>query len=786
MRSFLFQDWHTVMVTTSDIASIVQAENAWLDTEAFRDAFLWFDVTQLTATSGTLSLTLESAPLRDERLFTPLDPLSAVITLALTTTSQVIALPNEILAVPTARWLRWRITPSAGITLPWGATFRMHVVANRVARGINVVSKRLAPQLEELERQADALPFLRDALQRNPELLLPNVAPRDRALLASALAERTPPPIRARRAPPNAYRVPSGMRALTGQTSGPDFGPIGPGSGGPSAPILKTLYTETLTPTRPPPEARPKPGSPGAPGPEAHAMKLWQLTGGFWGRWKWLGGPPLSENEYTPTENDRRDDESVTDWDKLYLLPTRSRSVWSANIAGTDLGIPLAYKDKIIFFFGDTIPYDSKVGGLSAGDCYGWTERQQDVFAVPPWIRFFTTDETTKLTHFVSLTIKGVPGAPDDQPRWWEANHGPTGAFVDGDTAFVFFLVDVEDGVDGGPQQLQRTVVGRCESVLSGQTPEWRYVADMPSAIPRIVAPLLVDGSAIGLPKLGKIVLLYGTDRNYRASYAYLAYCPLTEFAPNPYGSLRSLTLKYLQHVDYSAGVPGIPHWTDDATLAMPLFSAAELDRRVGELQVVHDPHTDLYLMTGGGLPKKPNFNGVLLRWAPSPWGPWGSTSMFNPKTSAVDTLTVTPEPVATLYDRDLDHGFGNLIHRLSLDAKDEAGGPIPPCYSTVEIQARGYDADGDDRLGDVLVPRKLKEDPNVPSRDCWGGAYGGYLVVPWFRARVAGGKDLLDLVYTLNTWNPYQAMLMCTTFEVGATARSISITAGSVVWKGK
>lgn len=130
MDSFLHQDWFTAKVDPTTQTDIAQAESDWLDLFLYEDVFAWLDVSMVLSGGGVVSMSYETSPTRESRLFLPLDPTFAVFPLAVTTTSKVTPLTSMTMAIPLARWFRWRLTVSGAATA-WGGTFRMHVVASR-------------------------------------------------------------------------------------------------------------------------------------------------------------------------------------------------------------------------------------------------------------------------------------------------------------------------------------------------------------------------------------------------------------------------------------------------------------------------------------------------------------------------------------------------------------------------------------------------------------------------------------------------------------------------------
>jgi hypothetical protein len=99
---------------------------------------------------------------------------------------------------------------------------------------------------------------------------------------------------------------------------------------------------------------------------------------------------------------------------------------------------------------------------------------------------------------------------------------------------------------------------------------------------------------------------------------------------------------------------------------------------------------------------------GVVVRYAPTPWGPWSGGDK--------------------LFDR--TEGMGRFIH-----------GP-----------------NQDDGLAGPVIGEK-KEDPMAVG----GGAYAPYAIERFTRVK----GDRLDLYYVLSTWNPYVVVLMNSQLDI-------------------
>jgi hypothetical protein len=142
MYGYVLQDWITIRGGTQNTPAgdIVQGESTWLGFSSFQDLVIWLDVRESNVTTGnTLTWFFETSPTKDNNLFTPMPTSASGTSLTVGFTVGLQPLIKVVLAsasttVPLATWLRWRVAPSASIVLPWDATFRVLVAANRVVR----------------------------------------------------------------------------------------------------------------------------------------------------------------------------------------------------------------------------------------------------------------------------------------------------------------------------------------------------------------------------------------------------------------------------------------------------------------------------------------------------------------------------------------------------------------------------------------------------------------------------------------------------------------------------
>jgi hypothetical protein len=142
MEGYVLQDWITIRGGTagSPAGDIIQGESSWMGFSSFQDIVFWLDVREASiAPSGqTLTWYFETAPSKDNNLFLAMPTAGAGVALGTSFTPGVQTLQKVLISqnpgVPLATWVRWRVSPSGSITLPWDATFRVLVSANRIVR----------------------------------------------------------------------------------------------------------------------------------------------------------------------------------------------------------------------------------------------------------------------------------------------------------------------------------------------------------------------------------------------------------------------------------------------------------------------------------------------------------------------------------------------------------------------------------------------------------------------------------------------------------------------------
>ena len=139
MEPIVVQNWTTIR--GADTTPFIQDLHDYLDAEKYVDWTFWLDVADAPSGASSLTFSIESAPNKDDFSFlttasTTMDPSAGVVVLR--------ALMNQTLKTQVARWLRWKITPSAA---NWSTTFRVLAAASRVHSGAFVPTQLSGCQL---------------------------------------------------------------------------------------------------------------------------------------------------------------------------------------------------------------------------------------------------------------------------------------------------------------------------------------------------------------------------------------------------------------------------------------------------------------------------------------------------------------------------------------------------------------------------------------------------------------------------------------------------------------
>jgi hypothetical protein len=350
---------------------------------------------------------------------------------------------------------------------------------------------------------------------------------------------------------------------------------------------------------------------------------------------------------------------------------TFNKTATKFSIYGTDLGVSFPYDGKLYFLFGDTTrrgPLEGLPKSAMPGAPYNEDVTDYDAIA-------FTTSD--RAYDGIMLEFNSSPPLVDDISQL-TAEHPIEGITI-GEDMYVFFTTDLNPNRRIMPR---RTVLAKStdggykfgNSLYTLSTGKFIHIS----------AQIVDNDKIYGLPQSnGKGLLLWGTGK-YRESDIYLAYMPLDE-------------ITVLSSIRYYAGLDTDskkPLWNTEETFAKPLFSAS----CIGELSVRWNYYLDKWILLYNC--DLCNTNGIVIRLADDPWGPWS-----------------TPKIVFDPAD-----GYGQFVHQ---PRKDE------------------------------LVDKE-RDDPTNPFDLGYG--YGPYQMAPY----ATGVKGRYSKIYfTLSTWNPYQVIQM-------------------------
>jgi hypothetical protein len=354
----------------------------------------------------------------------------------------------------------------------------------------------------------------------------------------------------------------------------------------------------------------------------------------------------------------------IGDFDNQTKKPTHNLSGSRYGVHGTDLGNSFEHNGKVYFVFGDmNQPFAPDPIAFS-------TSTDPDG---PLSLEFLTDTQG----EFLRVLPPGIEMGP------FEVNI--TGISLNG----VMYVVVKTDHSDA--RDRDRSVLTR----LDEQTRSFSVVRDI-SRLPggHFIKMTLREapGDLTGLPAPGPQVLMFGAGEATKSS-AYLAAIPASSFASG-------------DNTRYFAGLAaGMPRWSDKEADAAPLFDHPVL----ADISVIHATQIGLWLMLYNNAQIAPN--GVVLRYASHPWGPWSEPQV--------------------IFNARRDRGSGAFIHDPREQPDDGLAGPVAS------------------RTQDPLT---------TP-----GAAYAPYMIERF--TRVAGDK--LTIQYVLSTWNPYVVVRMKSTLAI-------------------
>ncbi|MEW6137600.1 MAG: ankyrin repeat domain-containing protein [Thermodesulfobacteriota bacterium] len=270
------------------------------------------------------------------------------------------------------------------------------------------------------------------------------------------------------------------------------------------------------------------------------------------------------------------------EWDRERAMFTKSRTLSTYKLIGTDLGAPFRHKDRIYLLFGDT-------GGMKGGDAIAYT----DITARP--------EEGLDLTFvhdgagvYIPVKIPGISQGNFEVPM--------EGVSVGG-SMYIYHTTD----------HTRKRVMGRSVVAVSRDDGKsFRYLYDF--SLQHFINVSVVKVQSAdwnGLPDAGESGLVIFGSGPYRESSVRLAFQPGRDIE-NP------SAIRYFSGTDPS----GTPLWSAREQDAQELFHQA----CVGELSVSYNRFIRKWIMLYNCTKE---FPGVLMRTSDFPWGPWSKPQVL-------------------------------------------------------------------------------------------------------------------------------------------------------------
>jgi hypothetical protein len=454
----------------------------------------------------------------------------------------------------------------------------------------------------------------------------------------------------------------------------------------------------------------------------------------------------------------------------LHKIETPTRTLTNCNLAGTDLGVPVTFSDKIVFVFGDSWPYVRKDDGkyywhkgwgkvdsigyiplpfdfsacraledLDAKIAKGVSPLTPD-YSTAPLLQFFIKPKATAgQPSFDELNIKKL--APKQGLGPYEV---PTGAFALNGYLYMFYNVKHQEQMGKSGKKITfflNSILAR-----SDQTHE-HWKKDVPPTFTRLfdvseqpgvadpenppeqetgpgkfihAAPAIMDQAmlnAAGLSALlpadlqnaDKVILIWGASWRYPHSNLYLAAISAADIEAQKDGT-RDISKWW-----YFGGIKnGKAEWNHDELGSAPLLDSWLNGKPcIGEHSVIWNDHLKQFILA-----YQDRWKEIIFRTSPSPWGPW-SREM-----------------------RVFGHGdvwAKKILHHMNQDT-----------ISNNVVQV--YKQDG--------------KEFTLPVN--WGATYGPYMLDQC--TNNADGS--LTVYFTMSTWTPYNVFLMKTSFRPVETAK--------------
>lgn len=320
---------------------------------------------------------------------------------------------------------------------------------------------------------------------------------------------------------------------------------------------------------------------------------------------------------------------------------------------------------------------------------------------------------------------------PDSQVSLRTGESAVSGITVDG-KMYVTFATDnpVDAGLPGNcwPSKKPHKKPPKClghqtRSVMAvlenPSSLRFRSIYDLSAPHPRYSSGAKFVDTAI--EPSGAYIYIWGTEGgiDYLHSPPFLARMRPSEIGLAAAGSGLAGANAVPKEIFYYAGLGdgGAPKWVANSEAsAAPLFHDTPTDC-MGELGVQWNPYVNAWVMLYNCADNTTGHpNGIYMRTAANPWGPWSAPqTIFNP----------TPNPTG-------ETGFCYFIHSTATSGPDAC-----------------------------------KNDPgslNPPGRGIHGADYGPYFIAHWTRG--ASTPESSTIYYTIDTDNPYGQVVVQTTIQ--------------------
>jgi uncharacterized protein (TIGR03437 family) len=401
-------------------------------------------------------------------------------------------------------------------------------------------------------------------------------------------------------------------------------------------------------------------------------------------------------------------------------LATVSQTQTNYGLIGNDLGSSFLHNGKLWILFGDTSPTNTFNGKPNSQTDPPRIAADNDSIAFTSSTDIsqcltlnFVKDSIGAYQNPVVLNAQGTPAIT------LGTNEVPQAGIDVGGSVYVVFATDNNNltPVTGNLGNSTRSVMA--VSSDDGNTYHYLYDLSAPPCVrcdgAKFVFVAMANGEGDGF------VYFWGAagGTGYRNSTVYVARKLAT-------GMGQASGMQYLTGL----AADGTPNWSASEASAVGLFQDASGANSTpanctGEVGVEYNTFVQRWVMLYNCQDRTPqNLNGIYMRFAQQPWGPWGAPQ--------------------TIFNGQRDRGDCFFIHRAVTVTS-------PAC----------------DQLS------------GAARLDVAGGAYGPFFLTGFTTGAAATGTS--TFYYMLSTWNPYIEVIMQTTIQsVSQTMPVIGLVANA------